>query len=211
MKHKLATMLIVMAVIVTPRGDAAQDIGNPAAGPAVGAVWVERELRINYMAFTSFYSCDGLRAKVRWVLEELGARPGFTVHTRGCSNISGPELMPAVEVVAALPVEATPEVLAEIASGATRRELQARATGRSTPESDAPAQFAAQTRRDEFRSRPNGAIEDGDCELIEQLRDHLMVPLGVRVVEDSLSCVPRQVSMGAVRLAVEVLQPVPEP
>jgi hypothetical protein len=54
----------------------------------------------------------------------------------------------------------------------------------------------------------NGPLEDGDCELIEQLRDQLMVPLGAKIIENRVRCVPRQVSLGAVRLTVEVLQPV---
>jgi len=45
--------------------------------------------------------------------------------------------------------------------------------------------------------------------LIEQLRDQVMVPLGAKVIENGVRCVPRQVRPGAVRLTVEVLQPAP--
>jgi hypothetical protein len=61
----------------------------------------------------------------------------------------------------------------------------------------------------EFTSRPGGPLEDGDCELIEQLRDQVMVPLGAKIIDNGVRCVPRQVRPGAVRLTVEVLQPVP--
>lgn len=210
MRHMLLTAFFaVLAAFGSPRGTAATEAGA-AAGQVVDAIWFEREIFVTYMAFTSYYSCEGLRDKVRWVLKELGARPDFRVTTRGCVRLSGPEEMPGVRIVAALPVEATPEVLAELASGAAKRELEARATGQALAEPEATARFPARPRRIEFRSRMNGPLEDGDCELIEHLRDQLMVPLGARIIEDAVRCLPKQVSLGAVRLTVDVLQPIPE-
>jgi hypothetical protein len=205
----LVTAFIAMAAIGSPPGAMSQETGPAEGIPAVDAVWMEREILVTYMAFTSFYSCRGLRDKVAWVLEELGARPGFKVTTRGCVEVTGPEVMPAVRIVAALPVAATPEVLAELASGAAKRELAARATGTALPETGGTDRFRAMPRRVEFTSRPGGPLEDGDCELIEQLRDQVMVPLGAKIIENGVRCVPRQVRPGAVRLTVEVLQPVP--
>jgi hypothetical protein len=210
MKSILLTALVAVTVAIgSPRGAAAQGAGA-AAGPVVDAVWVEREISVSYLAVTSYFSCEGLRSKVRWVLEQLGARPDFTVTARGCVHLTGPEPMPGVRIVAALPVEATPEVLAELASGASKRELESRATGKALAEPEATARFPALPRRVEFKSQMNGPLEDGDCELIEHLRDQLMVPLGARIIEDHVRCAPRQVTLGAVRLTVEVLQPLPE-
>jgi hypothetical protein len=211
MRRTLATAFAAMIVVGSPSGAAAQETVAPEATPPVNAVWIEREIQLSYMAVTSFYSCDGLRDKVAWVLKELGARPDFKVKSRACVRTSGPEVMPAVTIVAAMPVEATPAVLAELASGAAKRELAARATGQAAPESEATAQFPARVRRVEFKSSTIGRLQDGDCELIEQLRDQVMVPLGLKIVEDEMRCVPRQVSPGAVRLTVEVLEPVPPP
>jgi hypothetical protein len=179
------------------------------APPAVSAVWVERDLMFTYMGFTSYYSCDGLRDKVRVVLERLGARPGFKVTTRSCMNATGPEWSPTLRIVAEFPAEATPELMAELAASAPERELAARAGGR--PATEATAQFPARWKRVEFQSGPHGLrdIEDGDCELMEQLRRSVFDQLGVRVLESSVNCVPRQVTLGAVRMAVEVLEPVP--
>lgn len=209
MKSTLVTAFIAMVVLGSPPAAMSQEAGSVEAVPAVDAVWMERDILVTYMAFTSFYSCRGLRDKVVRVLEELGARPGFKVTTRGCVEVTGPEVMPSVRIVAALPVEATPEVLAELASSAAKRELAARATGQAPAENGGTDRFRAIPRRVEFVSRPGGPLEDGDCELIEQLRDQVMVPLGARIIEDSVRCVPRQVRPGAVRLTVEVLQPVP--
>ena len=188
----------------------AQEAVTTADDPAVvSAVWIERDVQLHYMGFTSYYSCDGLRDQVRRILKELGARPGFKVTARNCVNLTGPEWMPAVRIVAALPVEATPEVLAELASDASKRELVARVQGKSATE--ATAQFPARVRRVEFRSGGTSFLQDGDCELMEQMRNRVFGPLGVKVVEDSLRCVPRQVSIGSIRMTVEVLEPVPAP
>ena len=179
------------------------------APPAVSAVWVEKDLMFTYMGFTSYYTCDGLRDKVHAVLERLGAREGFKVTARGCMNSPRPEWSPAVRIVAAFPAEATPELMAELAASAPERELAARAGGR--PATEATAQFPARWKRVEFQSGPHGLreIDDGDCELMEQLRRSVFEQIGVRVLESDVSCVPRQVTLGAVRMAVEVLEPVP--
>ena len=73
--------------------------------------------------------------------------------------------------------------------------------------------LAASTRRvtfdDEFR---RGRIEAGDCELIEQMRDQVFVPLGFKIVEDNMNCQPNRVQRGSVNLQLEVLEPwTPEP
>ena len=209
MKRMRVTAFVAMIVLGSVPDAMSQETRTAEAGPAVDAVWMEREVLVTYMAFTTFYSCRGLRDKVAWVLEALGARPGFKVTTRGCVEVTGPEVMPSVRIVAALPVEATPEVLAELASSAAKRELAARATGQASVETEATDRFRAVPRRVEFVSRPGGPLEDGDCELIEQLRDQVMVPLGARIIDNGVRCVPRQVRTGAVRLTVEVLQPVP--
>jgi hypothetical protein len=184
----------------------------PEPAATVNAVWVERKVSFTYMPLTSYYSCDGLRDKVRWILRELGARPDFKVRSRGCIEVQGPEMFPGVEVVAAFPAEATPELLEQLAADASKRQLAARATGKPDPVSEATAQFPARVKRVEFESGRTtlSDLQDGDCELMEQLvRGDVFGKLGVKVVDSQTHCVPRQVTLGAVRMAVEVLEPVP--
>jgi hypothetical protein len=207
----LSATLCVLSLAPTP-GLRAQATAADAAAPTRSAVWVEKELTLAYMGFTSYYSCEGLRSKLRFILDEIGARPGHEVRMTGCIEMTGPERMPGARIVAALPVEATPEVLAQLESEAAKRELVARSTGKADAAGDAAtAQFPARPRLVEFRGRPGGRLEDGDCELIEQVRDRILVPLGARVVDDGLRCAPRSVSPGSLRLTVEVLEPVPAP
>jgi hypothetical protein len=188
----------------------------PAAGAAatVNAVWVERKVNFTYMPLTSYYSCDGLRDKVRWILKELGAKPGFKVTSRGCIQVQGPEVFPGVEIVADMPAAVTPELLEQLAAEASERQLAARATGKPDPVAEATAQFPARVKRVEFESSRSTLddLQDGDCELMEQLvRNDVFGKLGARVVEERISCVPRQITLGAVRMTVEVLEPVPAP
>lgn len=177
------------------------------APPAVGAVWIERDVTFAYMGFTSHYSCDGLRDKVRLVLRQLGASPDLKVTPRNCTKAYGPEWTPAVRIVASFPAEATPELMAELAASAPERELAARVSGKSATE--ATARFPARWKRVEFESSRIDDIQDGDCELMEQLRKSVFDEIGVRVLEYDVNCVPHQVSLGAVRMAVEVLEPMP--
>jgi hypothetical protein len=204
----VATTLCMLPLLAAAQPEA------PAPEPAatVSAVWVERKVNFTYMPLTSYYSCDGLRDKVRWILSELGAKPGFTVRSRGCIELRGPELSPGVEIVAAFPAEATPELLKQLAADASKQQLAARATGKPDPVIEATAQFPARVRRVEFESGRTGLsdLQDGDCELMEQLvRNDVFGKLGAKVVDARTHCVPRQVTLGAVRMAVEVLEPVP--
>lgn len=208
MRRAVLGAVVAGLALAIPESAQAQEAASPVDDPGVvSAVWMERDVTLQYMAFTSYYSCDGLRGQVRRILQELGARPGFKVTARNCIQQSGPEWMPAVRIVAALPVVATPEVLAELASDASKRELVARVQGKSPDE--VTAQFPARPKRVKFVSGGTSFVQDGDCELMEQMRDRVFGRLGVKVIDSSIRCVPRQVSLGAVRMTVEVLEPVP--
>src|SRR5690242_12321576 len=70
------TRLIVPAALACLLGATAWAAENAptAAGEPQSAVWTEKELTFVYQGFTTRYSCDGLRDKVRGVLLDLGAQ-----------------------------------------------------------------------------------------------------------------------------------------
>jgi len=211
MKVLNLTVLAALAVLAPLTSSAqAPDKAASADGPApVMAVWVEQTIHFPYMAFTAYYSCDGLKTKVTSILKEIGARPGFKVTARGCMNRqNGAEWMPGLDIVAAMPRVATPEVLAELANSASRRELEAKAGGKPAPVAEEAAQFPARVRRVDFRDSPSGLVQPGDCELIEQMRDKVFVPLGAKVVVNRMGCVPHTLSNGIIVLSIEVLEPI---
>ena len=64
----------------------------------------------------------------------------------------------------------------------------------------------------EFDGRRGRRIEDGDCELLDQLLPQVLKPLGVRELPgSSLRCTPRQSQFGAVNFKLEALHEVQPP
>ena len=152
------------------------------APPAWG-VWTPKELRFTYMGFTSHYSCDGLRDKVRAILLQLGARPDLTVRPVPCSGLSGrPTEFPGVTV--------NMHVLAPFDAS--------KANANVTP---VPAQWKTvqiSTDLDPLR-------EAGDCELIEQVKSRVLPLFYARHVDYHSSCIPNQLQIGGTQLKAEVL------
>ena len=200
----LSTLAPIAVVAETP---ATGDSANAAA--PVMAVWVEQKIDFAYVGFTSHYSCDGLKSKVSSILKDIGARPDFKVTARACMNPRhGAEWTPILKIVAAMPQPATPEVLAEVAKDASQRELAARAGGKVSPAAEMAAQFPAQTRRVNIRDTPAGLVQPGDCELVEQLRNKVFVPLGATIVASHMDCMPHRINNGIIVLSIDVLEPV---
>lgn len=202
----LAGMAPPAVLAQSPAAVAAPD--DPAP---VMAVWVEKKIDFTYWGLTAHYSCDGLKNKVSSILKEIGARPGYKVTARACFNPrQGAESTPMLRIVAAMPLAATPEVLAALAKDQSQRELAARAGGKPAPTAEAASQFPARTRRVDLRDSPTGLLQPGDCELVEQLRNQVFVPLGAKIVVDRVSCVPHTLNNGIIVLSIDVLEPVPQ-
>src|SRR4051794_34137370 len=45
----------------------------------VPAVWLEHDVRFTYVGQTTYYSCDGLRSKLRYIFDQLALRPGVKI------------------------------------------------------------------------------------------------------------------------------------
>ena len=158
--------------------------GNPAQSPAPAwAVWTPKELRFTYMGFTSHYSCDGLADKMRSILLQLGARPDLRIRQMPCSGGPGrPTEFPGVTVNmnVLVPWDAT----------------SANATVTPVPAHWKMVELS--TERDPLR-------EAGDCELIEQVKAHVLPLFSARNVDYRSTCVPNQLQIGGTRLKAEVL------
>jgi hypothetical protein len=153
----------------------------PAADAGtVTAVWVEQDFEFTYMPITAIYTCYGFRDKMRWILEQLGARD-LQVTPVGCTKIPKPEPFPGVKIVG---------------------EFAALAPA------DATDTFVARAKQVQFSRNRIEGVQDADCELMLQLRDKLFPKLGVKVVRDEMTCVPQRVTPEGLRITVEVLVPV---
>jgi hypothetical protein len=147
------------------------------------AAWTPKELRFTYQGFTTRYSCDGLRDKVRSALLELGARKDLTVQETACSARSGgPERFPGVTI--------RRQVLTPLSANAAA--------------SDAAA-VAAHWKAVDLRLDRDAVSDSGNCELLEQIKQSILPLFSTRNIEYNSTCVPHQLSAGGTRLRVDVL------
>src|SRR5215472_13154586 len=97
LKTARPTALAALILLIPVWVDAAESAAAPTDSQA--AVWTPKELTFVFMGFTTHYSCDGLRDKIRHVLSELGARRDFKVDDYGCSSPYGrPDPFPGVRI-----------------------------------------------------------------------------------------------------------------
>ena len=168
-----------------PGGAAFAD--TPAASePVQPSVWTPKKLRFVYSGFTTTYSCDGLREKMRSVLLKLGARKDdLVVNESACAAGPGrPTTFPTVEIKMQVlkPAPAPP------------------------PGANAPPAVAAHWRLVDLTNYRDPLDAAGDCELIEQIKLRILPLFTTRNVEFRSNCVPNQLQLGTV-LRVEVLMP----
>jgi len=183
------TRLIVPAALACLLGATAWAAENAptAAGEPQSAVWTEKELTFVYQGFTTRYSCDGLRDKVRGVLLDLGAqKKGLKVMELGCSRPSGPDPFPGVRV--------------------KMRVLQPAGSADAAKATD-QTPVAAHWKPVDLKLRDSFTTDSGECELVEQIR-HKIVPLfATRNVELRTTCIPHQATASRPVLKMDVLVP----
>lgn len=203
---------MAIPVLAAAAAVATADVASsPDAGPTVSAMWLEQDWYQSHTGFTTYYSCDGLRDKVRSLLRQLGVRDDLKVSSAGCSSSTGIEQFPRLRIKVASAVEATPERLAALEERREQIELIAKVNEKRPDYDRQSLQFAARKRIVEFRDRRGSAIEQGDCEFMETFADDVLPKIGARIVEREIRCAPHQVSMNSIRLVVEVLEPAPPP
>jgi hypothetical protein len=213
MKKSAAAALLALSPFL---GSGSAPAAEPSASAAaqeqtVQAYWNTYEIDFSYMGLTTYYSCDGLRDSVRDVLRMVGAREDLKIRARGCEISGTPAVFPRVLITVSVPVEATPENLAELAKDADKRELVAWVRGERAIGVEGPDLFAAVPRQVTISDRGTRDLDPGECELVEQLRDRVFPKLGIRVVDDQLRCIPKHVRHGQIKLTVQALFEAPKP
>lgn len=153
------------------------------AGQEVAATWTRQEVDFTYMGFTTRYSCEGLRDKMRILLEASGVRRDYEVRLGACSAGPGRVTeLPRVRLVfhaAAVPAPGSHDAGEPVVARWKQVELS--------------------------RHRPR-QLEAGDCELVEQFRDRVLPALTMRRLESDINCVPHQLSVSSFMLRFEVLE-----
>jgi hypothetical protein len=150
---------------------------------AQAAVWKQQKFNFIYQGFTTKYSCDGLRDKMRDILLQLGARRDLKLGYWGCSGRSGvPDPFPGVSVTMSVPV---PVGDAKAPAG----------------EPSVPAHWKPVV----LKLDNDPLSEAGECELVEQVKQTVLQYFTVRNAQFITNCVPHQLSPGGTQLSAEVL------
>jgi hypothetical protein len=201
---KAVVMLLAFMASIAPSYAKTDD---PIAVPTVKALWQFYELDFHYMGMTTYYSCDGLRDRMKEILLSLGAREDSLVWVAACDRTPGPALMPSVHIVAAFPVESTNELVAAQKMDTKRAELLSQMQERAKNKkvfTDEPFDAAS---KHVVLSTDDGSSSHrfaGDCELLEQLAKRLLPTIGAKIVSDQLFCMPHATTVSS-KLVVESL------
>jgi hypothetical protein len=155
---------------------------TPAADLVTGS-WQHRQVTFNYFGITSLYTCDGLEDQVRQILLHLGARNDAKVYASGCP---GPYNAPS----------RTAWVKADFYTLAPAAD----AVGSGTVKASWTAV--------EVTPRRPAFMGDGDCELIQAMKDLIVKNFTLRNIEYRTSCVPHEVSMDSYAVKGQALRAV---
>ncbi len=135
---------------------------EPAGVPVV---WQHQQVKLTYFGYTVLYSCDGLEAQVRRILVYLGARGDPKVSAMGCP-------------------------MADAAPGRHARIVAQFDV--PVPAADTGAGTSLQAHWVDVTLAPGkpGFMGQGDCELVEALKDLLTKNLHLRRLGYRTNCTP---------------------
>jgi len=174
---------LALAGLTTVMGATAWADTQAEGSAGVPAVWTAKELRFVYMGFTSHYSCDGLRDKIRVILTDFGARDDLQVSEGPCTDLGRPTRFPGVNIKI--------NVL-QPAGDATDSSV-----------------VAAHWKRVQLPGPGDAVRQAGDCELVEQVKQKILPLFSTRNVVFKQNCIPYQLTVNGSSLSLEVLKPTP--
>lgn len=171
---------------------------------AIEAVWKPQRINFVYRGYSTLYSCSGLQAKLEKILTTVGARGGIELRAYSCDD----ELSIArFQIFFTSPVEATSENVEALTTYDARDELVARMRGERLASAEDLPRFPAVWKTISFARSREMRLEPGDCELVQQLRRHVLPRMSVQIVNDRMHCSSFG-NIGKPQLTVSALVPV---
>jgi hypothetical protein len=177
---------VLAALAGLPLGVAAAESAAAPPTDVVTGAWQHHTVTFNYTGFTSLYTCNGLEGHVRQILLHLGARKDLQVSAVGCP---GPVDSPSRTAW----VRTDFYTLAPAADTAGSDTVRARWT---------PLEVTAM--------RPS-FMGEGDCELVDQMKDLITKNFSLRDVEYRARCIPNELHMDSYAVRGQALRAVPGP
>lgn len=174
----------------------------------VEAVWKVQSLSFAYSGYATVYSCDALLAKVRGILQGLGARDTLRIRSMGCTDMVTHGRM---EITLESPVVATPESIDALTTYDSKQELVARVRNEHLASAEDVQRFPAAWKTISMTRDRSLKLGPSDCELVEQLRRDVLPHMSIRVEHDRLRCSPVFGNIGQPQLRVAALVAIPAP
>jgi hypothetical protein len=173
----LRAALLSLAMLVATTAFA--EDGLPTEEPAV---WTRHEVDLQYMGFTTRYTCGGLKSKVKLLLTHMGVREDVKILERGCEyGYQKVADFPRLKITFYAPT--LPE------------------KGDKDPGEPVLGVWKPVTIK---RNVPKG-LEMGDCELVEIFRDRVMPKFVTRDMQGDVNCIPHQLVGNRIDLRFEVM------
>ena len=155
------------------------DESQPAEEPAA---WTRHEVDLQYMGFTTRYTCSGMKSKVKLLLKHMGVRDDVKILERGCEF--------GYEKVADFP-------RLKITFFAPTIPKQ----GDKDPGEPVLGVWKSVVIK---RDAPKG-LDMGDCELVEIFNDSVVPKFVTRNLQGGVNCIPHQLVGNRIDLRMDVL------
>lgn len=203
MKGSGRSIAIAWAAVVLLAGSVAHAESQPDSA-VVEAVWKAQRITFVYHGYSTLYSCGGLQEKLEKILTTVGARSGsLELRAYSCDDALS---IARFEIALASPVEATPDNVQQLTSYDARDELAARVRGERLASAEDLHRFPAVWKTISFARSREMKLAPGDCELVQQLRRHILPRMSVQIVSDRVQCSAFG-NIGKPRLIVSALVP----
>lgn len=174
--------------ILPVSSSAAEAAADPPTDVVTG-VWQHHEVTFNFTGFTSLYTCSGLEDRVRQILLHLGARKDLKVSAYGCPGWDNVPSRTAWVRTNFYTLAPAPAAAGSAAAGS------AAVRARWTPLVVTPL-------------RPS-FMGDGDCELIQEMKDVITQNFSLRDVQYRTTCVPNELHLDSYAVKGQALRAVP--
>jgi hypothetical protein len=175
---RIAVLFAVLLTASTMTGIAKAGAANALAH--VAAVWQPQIVKFEYRAGNTLYTCRSLQRKIERILLQVGARERARFRRFHCGELSH---IVSAEIALMTPLEATDENLRRLTDYDSREILVARVQGQRLPGAADLQLFAAAWKR---MTLPGMRFGQGDCELLQQLRQQVLPKLSVRILSSNL-------------------------
>lgn len=191
-----AAILLLAASLATAQSHADEAV--------VDAVWKPQRMNFVYRGYSTLYSCRSLQQKLEKILTSVGARGGIELRAYSCDD----EIATArFQIALTSPVEATPENVEQLTTYDVHDQLIARVRGERLASAEDLPRFPAVWKTISFARSRQMKLAPGDCELVLQLRRHILPRMAVQIVSDQVRC-SQFGNIGKPQLTVSALVPV---